>query len=134
MFHCAPFEMTFWVILSKGLFEWLYSALVPFWIYGIIYSHETETCSYCKVKDGKSTHAASHALKEIWRNIEKINKFCVFKHTHTKHDFQKIFVQYFFLSCLPSQKPGCYHIKAVSVKSAPDFSLPLIEVVIKLSS
>lgn len=120
MFHCALFEMTLWVILSKGLFEWLYSALAPFWWYCIIYSHEAVKCSYSKVKDNKSC-----CFSCSQRRIEKIDIFCVFKHTYTKAPWlSKDVCTVLFLSCLPTHKTGCYHIKAVAVKSAHRFCTP----------
>lgn len=137
MFHCALFEMTLWVILSKGLIEWLYSALAPFWLYCIIYSHGAEKCSYCKVRDGKSTHAASHALKEILRSIEKTNILCVFKHTHT-HKTPMTFKRClystfpFFFTLLRKQIVTISRLWLSNLHTA--FSLPLREVVIKPSS
>lgn len=124
MFHCALFETTLWVILSKGLFEWLYSALAPFWWYCIIYSHEAEECSYCKVKDGKWTHATSHSLKEKLRSFEKINIFHVFKRTHkTPMTFKRcLYSTFTFLFTF--LKTRLFHIKLVAIRSAHGFFTP----------
>lgn len=102
MFHCALFDMTLWVIVSKRLFELLYSALAPFGYIALSILPRQRNGCIVKQRMVQATHGAFHALKEILRYIEKINISGVFKHTKKLKKLFKKNCAILFLSHLPT--------------------------------
>lgn len=102
MFHCALFDMTLRVIVSKRLFELLYSALAPFGYIALSILPRQRNGCIVKQRMVQATQGSFHALKEILRNIEKINISGVFKHTKKIKKLFKEICAILFLSHLPT--------------------------------